>query len=506
MVGVRIHGLVRTLALLAAMIPVLGIVGCGDDALWARWCAERALYRAHTRAERVKAHPDAAGPSEWDGAERALARVAELYPVDVWLARGAGPARQVASASGHAWLELARLQVARGRDSIAVATFVTLAAWQEPMPGLAIEALAGEAAAAEHRGDFDAQLAALSALSRIDPLADREQMVPAPVLLDAPLAVAREWRARTRVAIADSVLEAADARFAAVLPLAAGPAVAPLAEALARIRVARGDGEGALAALHIAFNRSSKAERPTRLLAMAQSALDTGLEDSVKVYAREAARLDGSSRIAGRALLLEAQAWTRRGTVDSALAAYFNLLNRWPDPGAIGPQARYEHALLLDQVGRWEAARPELFAVAARYPTHPLAFAALGYVVEHDLRHGNVELAQVTGATELDKLTYQLATNRDPDVQRQARTLRAELQLALGRTGAAESTYVELWREFPADSLAEAGALRAARLAEHRPGGAERAARLYRQLSVQARSAAVRQAAATAATSSGLAH
>jgi tetratricopeptide (TPR) repeat protein len=477
------------------------LAGCGDRVLWERWCAERDGFLAQRGAERVMAHAASATPAEWDRAARALEQVARAHPVQDWITRGApaGAARQVAVAGQRAWLQWGRLEVARGRDSVAVRALTEVTAAAASMPGLAAEAFPLIVAAEDRQGHFDASLRALSAFAELDPVADAEHRVPPMAQFEAPIALARELRERGHAAEADAALARADARFAAAFTTAKGDAVTPVAQALSRIRVARGDGPGALAALRQAYERAPSGDHPARLLEMAQAALAARMPDSAMVFARAAGQLDASRRILGRSMLISAQAWSQIGVMDSALASYQALLVRWPDLGALGAPARYEHALLLDQAGRWEAARAELRSVAARYPGHPLAFAAVRQVVQHDLQHGKVELAQVTGGTELEKLARQLATDHDPEVQRQARALQGDLQLALGRTGAAESTYVDLWRMFPADSLAEASALQAAGLAAHRPGGAERSLRLYRQLSVNARSAAVREAAARGA-------
>ena len=486
--------------LLAGLLAALALTSCGDTALWERWCAERALFLAQRLAHRTIAQGAQAPPRARTRAEDALRRVGSTYSVAAWLARGAqaGAARQAAVAGARAWLELGRMEAASGRDSLAVTAFTRVTASAAALPGVASDAYPALIAALDRLGRFDESLAALIAFARIEPLAEPDRPVPSPALLDAPMAVAREWRARGRGAQADSALQSADQHLRAAFARAHEPALTPLAQALARVRVARGDGAGALQALRRAAADAPPGERASRLFGMAQTALDAGLADSAITFARVVAQLDGSRSIAGRALLVQGQAWTRKGGLDSAFVAYETLLARWPDLGAIGPQARYEHAMLLDAAGRWEAARAELRSIAARYPGHPLAFTAVRQVVQHDLGHGKVELAQVTGGAELEKLARQIETDRDPEVQRQSRALQGDLQLALGRTGAAESTYVDLWRMFPADSLAEADALRAARLAEHRQGGTQRAQRLYAQLSVQARSAVVREAAAAA--------
>ena len=164
-------------------------------------------------------------------------------------------------------------------------------------------------------------------------------------------------------------------------------------------------------------------------------------------------------------------------------------------PGALGPPARFARAGLLERLGQWERARAEYLALAAAYPTDPLAFLSAQRIVQHHLQRGEPELARVAGESAIANLEQLLAHNRDPQVQRRARAVRAELLLALGRLAEAEDALLEEWRLAPDDSTAQDAALRAARLAAHRPGGETRADSVAGELRRHATSAAVRRAA-----------
>lgn len=116
--------------------------------------------------------------------------------------------------------------------------------------------------------------------------------------------------------------------------------------------------------------------------------------------------------------------------------------------------------------------------------------------MRHHLQASEPELARLAGEEGIDQLGRLLVTNADPLVQRQARAVRAELLLLLGRTAEAESSFVDLWQRFPGDSAAQDGALRAAALAEHQAGGKPRAGVLLARLATRAANVTVRNAAA----------
>lgn len=480
-------------ALLALALVLLA--GCGDPVLWDRWRAERDLYHAARAARRAEA-PDA-GPAAHAAAERLLDALAREFPASRWGSPPArGPARDVAVAASRAALARARLAAARGDHEEALARWrAALAAWGA-LPGAVVAARVGAAQALDRLGRGEEALAERRALAALDPLGDPDRSGPAPQVLAAPAAVADELRDLGREAEARDVLLEADARFAAALERAQGRDALAIARALAAVRVARGDGAGALAALRTTFAGLRAWEVPPRAVTLAGVALDAALPDSAIAYARWAASASNSRSVAGPALVLAARAWEAKGLEDSALAAYDALEDRWPDPGAVGPEALFRRARLLQRRGQWESARATFSALVASAPASPFALRAHGLVVRHHLDERQFELARLEGDNAIERLEYLLATNRDPDVQRDAGLARAGLLQDLGRSARAESVLVDLWRRFPEDSATESAALRGASLAEHRPGGRAAAAALYGELARRAASAPVRRAAA----------
>ncbi len=193
--------------------------------------------------------------------------------------------------------------------------------------------------------------------------------------------------------------------------------------------------------------------------------------------------------------MLAARAWEAKGEEDSAFAAYDALFSRWTDAGLVAPEAHFRRARLLESLGQWERARAEFVALAAAAPSDPFAFAAMLRVVRHHVGAGELDLARLEGENAIERLDYLLATNRDPSFQREAGVARAEMLQDLGHPARAESSLVDLWRRFPEDSTTESAVLRAASLAEGRPGGLAFAAEIYDDLARRATSSPVRREA-----------
>jgi tetratricopeptide (TPR) repeat protein len=235
---------------------------------------------------------------------------------------------------------------------------------------------------------------------------------------------------------------------------------------------------------------------------MAACALEAGAPDTALVYAHWATRADDSRRVAGQAMLVTAQAWEKLGRADSALATYDLALRHWPDPGALGPVLRFRRAELLEAQGQWELSRSEYVGLAAKYPTNPFALMSGQRIVAHHMDHGEAELARLEGEAFLTNLEHLLGTNRDPEVQRQARAVRAGLLVDLGRLPEAEDALLDQWRRYPADSAAQQAGMRAATLARHRAGGAARADSILAALRRNAFSATVRREAGAGADAS----
>ncbi len=483
-------------AVAATFVAAL-LAGCGDPVLWSRWQAERALYHAARSVRGAEAgDPREAGP-ERAAAQRRLDDIVSRFPASRWGAPPAhGPARDVALASARASLSLARLAASAGEDERALQLWREALARWSALPGVVVTARAGSARALDRLGRFDEALRERMALALLDPLGDPDRTGPVRQVLDAPVAVAAELRELGRPGEAAEILASADATFAAALSRARPADASALAGALARIRLARGNAPGALAALRHPLATQRAWERPAQAVALAACALEGGVPDSAISYARWAASATNSRTVAGAALLLAARAWEAMGRNDSAFATYDALFDRWTDPGLVGPEAHFRRARLLEQLGQWQRARAEFVALAAAAPSHPYAFKAMLRVVEHHVGAGELDLARLEGENAVERMDYLLSTNRDARFQREAGVARAELLSDLGSFAPAESSLVDLWRRFPEDSTTQSGALRAASLAERRPGGRATAVAIYEELARRAISASVRRTAA----------
>lgn len=478
-----------------AVLPFL--TGCGDPDVWARWRAERALWNAHRRADRVLLRPDGPRAQDWAMLERRFSTALEQFPAERWapLARGGGAARDVAAASGDAALVLGELAARQGRHDQAVKLWRAVAADYSTLPDVVLEARLSTAEALAQLGRHDEKLETLRAVVDSTPLVDARTRQLRTRMLTTTRWLARELQESERGEEATTVLRNAERRFSAALARPGTPDKPALAVALSDVRSALGDVPGSLAALRQALGSAPAAQAPTRVLALAEQSLALRAPDSVFAYARWASTLDRNRGVAGPALLLMAAAFEQQGRSDSALANYDALFSRWESLGPLEARTRYRRGVLLERLGRWELARGEFRTLAASSPTDPLAFQGLRRIVQHHIDRGEFDLARVEGDATLRNLRHLVVTNRDPVVQREARVVQSELLLSLGQVATAESSFVDLWRRFPGDSTTEDGALRAARIAEHLPDGTDRARELYRELRRDARNATVRHSA-----------
>lgn len=480
------------------------VAGCGDADLWARWRAERALWDAHRQADRVLLRPDGPRPEDWALLEQRFRSALEDFPAERWvpLARSDGPARDVAAASGDAALVLGELSARQGHDDQAVARWQQVIRQYAPLPDVVLEARRAQAQALGRLGRHEDRLRVLRAVADSTPLVDVRTRQLRTLVLATTRQLARELQDLGRDAEATEVLRGAEQRFSFALGRPGTPDRTSLAVALSDVRAALGDMPGSLAALRVALQSENASQKTTRLLTLAEQALALGAPDSVFAYARWAESLNGSRQVAAPARLLVARAFEARGDVDSSLATYDALFERFNSLGPFEAETRYRRGLLLEKHGRWELARGEFRTLAASLPTHPLSFQGLRRIVQHHLDRGEFDLARVEGDATLGNLSRLLVNNRDPLVQREARGVSAEVLLALGRMAMAESSLVDLWQRFPRDSATEDAALRSARIARHLPGGAARARERFDELRRTAGNATVRQAAEAAFTES----
>ena len=481
-------------ALLCAL--ALGVSGCGDRLLWERWEVERGLW--HVRTEAAKLPATKAEPARVEAVAHLAEGVVRDFPASRWANPPAsgGPARHVALASGGAALLWAELPSRAGDDSTAAARFANVLQDYAALPAVTIPARLTRAAALQRLGRFDEALAERVAVASLDPMTDDDHRGPAPEVVESALLAAHEYERRGELDRAEALYDATAARYVESAARARGRDSLALCDALALLHVRSGHAAEALAVGRASLANAPQGERAARVLIMAQGALDAGAPDSAVVYARWAAQIGSSRRVIGNALFTAAQAWERLGEADSAIAAYDDVLRRWVDAGALGAPAHFERARLLERHGDWINARAEYLALCASQPTHPLAFRAAQRLVQHPFEAGEAELARVQGQQEIEKLSYLVRTNFDPQVRRQAGLVRAELLLLTGQVAGAESSFVALWRQFPGDSATEDAALRGARLGAHLPGGAARSREVLEQLARRAIDPVVRRAAA----------
>ena len=479
-------------AVAIALLGLLGIAGCGDERLWARWQAERAVLAAQRAADRVLVRPSSATPQAWARAESAFERVSTRWPPHVWQGRGER-GREICLLSGHAMLSIATLRRWRGDQEGALEAWRRAAREWAAFPEVALPAAVGEAGALEALGRFDDALVTWQRVGSDFPIVDPYTGHVNGDVLEAPLRAAGELRQRGLDAQADSVLERAYARARVALrPTHPRP---ELAWTASRYAVALGDFPGAMGALRrlVAPGAGESGVR-AGVLALADCALEMEHPDSAITYARWALVLGGRTR--GRAHVLAGEAFDALGAPDSALDQYAMVLEMPRDPESMVPLARWLRAEQFERRGRWEQARVEWSALQANSPTHELAFRSLLRIVQHHENRGEAELARHEAESAMNQMRQLLAINADPDVQRQATEVLAGLLERYGEPSQAIRALADRWRRWPADSAAEASALAAARLARRTPGEGARADSLFRALAARARHVGIRAAAA----------
>lgn len=470
------------LALLAVL--ALGLAGCGDDGLWARWTAERGAWRARRAVERIALNPDVASPRDWERAAAACRTVTDRFPAGTWSERaraGSPYAAGVLDASGRAAMLLARLDDLHGRPDEAAAGYERVRTGFREAPAVSLAAAVARARLLEREGRGADAEAAWSLLAREYRAADPATGEVVDAVLDAPLYVARGRRLRGDGAGVDSALRAAERLYEGLLPGQRGrPAIAGLCLRLSEARWARGDAPGALAALRTALGDPAAGPLVPRLvLLLGQRALEGVSPDSALAYARWAARGFGpATRPAG--LLLEGQAWRAGGATDSALRVYERLIEEDPEEPDAVARARYERARLLEDLGRWDQARGEYHALAGAAPAHPLALESQLRVVRHYLARGERELGAMEARHAMQALDDLLAGQQDDSVQVRVGEARARLLLETGAARRACGALAALLRRYPEAPLDAALLARAGETAETELDDRELALELYR--------------------------
>jgi tetratricopeptide (TPR) repeat protein len=481
--------------LLLAMAGLV-LAGCGDPDLWARYRAERGFWRARRLIDRVQLNPGAATAADYAPAAAAFRAVTAGFPAAEWASPGrsrAPLARDVATIVGRAAIALARVDEMQGRLDAALAGYVRAQADFAAMRPVALEAALARAAAFERAGRDSAATEVYAEIAGQFPMIDPESGASILPVMDAPLRVARDQARAGRVAAADSTLWGAERRFTSELGHQRGRAPAPdLWVRLAKARMARGRTEGALEALRGALSEPvSGADAAEMVLTLAEYCVEGGRPDSAFAYTDWAERAFGDP-IRAQSMVLAARAWERRGSPDSAVAAWGRFLDAYPGAVSAGSVARFQRGRLLEQLGRWEQARSEYRTLMVLNPTHELAFDALRRMVGWHASHGEKELARIEGRRGLEALDRLIVTHRDERVLQLARLTRADLLVAIEDWVPACGALAEVWDRYGDSPLGARAGLLAADLAERRLHDTARAAQLYRDLAERARGDAER--------------
>ena len=489
----------RAIALGVALIGLVVLSGCGDQALWTRWRAERDLWRARRDVDRLRLNPRLATDRDYARIEERFAAIAERYPASRW-GRPGLPAveHDIGLVSGRAAIAAARLEEMRGRAPEALELYARIERDYQDVTPVALDAAASRARVLGFTGR---EREALETWSRVStfPLVDAvsgEAFLPVP---DAALRVAGARRAAGDRAGADSVLAVSERRIEQELPRQRGKRAAPdLWTRLSDTRAARGKWDESLDALRAALgDTASRRVAPWMVLALARRSLEAGRPDSALVYTSWAER--GFDEIVRPgAILLSARVWEARGTTDSALVAYQRFLDAFSDAPHASAEAMFRRGVLFERDGRWEQARTEFRALAAEQPTDSLGLEALTRIVRHHAERGEHDVAAREGKRILETLDQLLATQRDETVQSNVRRTRADVLVAMGDAVAACDALEDLWRRYPGTAIGTGSALRGADMAENQLNDRNRAIMLYREVAERTRDADARRRAKAA--------
>ncbi len=483
-----------------AGLALVALAGCGTPArdLWARYRAERMLWRSDRLVSAALIQSTTREGRTAVQAARALDAIIASFPPDEWVGAPAErpAARDVARLAGVAALERAALEERAGRDAEAVARYQVVARQWAGNDSIVVEAEAARARGLERLAHDDAAAAQwLDLAARPRVLTDDGRHVRPPVLA-APGEAVRLLAVLGRTAAADSVAARSAAAFAAAATALAGrPAGAELWWTVGDLRAREHDPEGARVALRRALADTTLGVRRAEVvLALAERAAEARLPDSAAAYAAWAAR-DFDTRTAARAALAEAGAWEAAGVADSAWAVYKQLVETLPVTEDLAGAARFGRALLLERMGRWESARPELRTLAMLQPTDPYGIEALVQIVRHHVTKGEQVLANIESRHALESLEQLLETQRDPEVLVRVHAAHAEILALIGRPAEAETELRRTWDDAAWQPVAARAGWRAARLADSVLSRPADAAALYHDLSARARDPEVRRLA-----------
>jgi tetratricopeptide (TPR) repeat protein len=484
---------------LAWLAGLIALAGCGKEALWARYRAERDLWHARKLVDRIRVNPRLASDRDYARAAGAFKDIVRRFPLSAWGRALPGPQRDVAVVAGNAAFSLAQLDDLRGAHRRAISEYAGVEREWRSFPSVAVAAAVARAESHERAGEETEAAAAWCDLARDGGLVDDETGQTRVPVLQAPVRAAGLLRRAGQDARADSVLNAAAARLTDELARRAGrPAAAGLWAALADVRGALGETAGALDALRAALQSGAPpADRPRLVQGMARLALDGSLPDTALIYARWARGISGPpGRAAAQQVI--AEAWEVRGPADSALAAWQQVIDDNPQAPESAALARFRRGMLLERIDLWEQARSEYLALQAAQPTHALAFASMLRIVNHHARRGEGDLARLQGRQALDRIDEVMAGQHDETVALEAGLTRGRLLALLGRPDEAFDALSGLWRRAPGTPQGTAAGLEAAALADSALHDPVRARTLYEEVAARGGDESARRGAALA--------
>jgi len=445
-----------SLALLLAIAA--GVTGCGDEALWTRWRAERARWQAEREIRRIELHPSLASVRDFQRAEGWLDRVVRIAPFERWASASAPGdpqvAREVAVISGRAIVRRAELDLMRARRPEAIAALQRAYERAEALPEVAREAAFRCAQALDQADRHDEALAWWQRCAeRFSPY-DSTTGLPVPEVVEAASTAAtrlREHPSASGPPTADALLSKVEGRLAEALARPR-PGAEPASElawrALAALRTQKGDATGAMQALRAALPSASGDEaRGALLLDLGRTALAAHAPDTARAYASWAGELGGEAR--REALQVIARSWEIAAMPDSAIAAWSRLIEEYPKAQDSAAESRFRRGRILESIGRWEAARTEYRTLAATFPSHPYSFEGQLRIVQHHVQNHEPDLAKHEAEHLVEAMDNLIATQHDDGVQRAARRTRGEALLAMGDPARAFAALADVWRRWP---------------------------------------------------------
>ena len=466
--------MIRAVRVLLVLLAAATVSGCGDPALWTRWQAERARWRADREIRRILLNPTLASVRDFQRAERDLELVGRIAPIERWTSPSRpgdpGVARQVAVISGRALVRRAELDLMRARRPEGILALANAFERTRMLPEVARAAAYRSAQALDQAGREGEALAWWIRLAREFEPYDAATGLPVTEVLEGASQAAR--RLERGAPAPDGVtprtlLAGVEQRLATALDHPA-PGTEPPSElawrALGAIRTEMGDAEGAMRALRAALPSARTDDaRAMLVLDLGRAALAAQWPDSARAYARWAGASGGEIRM--EALHVIARSWEIAARPDSAIDAWSRLIEEYPKAQDSAAESRFRRGLLLEGIGRWEGARSEYRALAATFPSHPYSFDAQLRIVQHHVRTGEPDLARSEAEHLVEAMDYLIATQHDDAVQRAARRTRGEALLAIGDHARAFAAFADVWRRWPSTTTGVEAAWKAADVA-----------------------------------------